>query len=220
MYIITPLHRPEDITNAYENALRQSGWKWIVIEDVGNSICIDAGIKPDVLLHSEPHVSHARNKGLEYIRSKHKDPQIWVNMDADDYYGQGYADNKAQCLFNNKRIADISTAKSLYVSIDDNYYYTNNPGSMGSTLAGWSDCQPYGIHSNEDGIWYEMMMETGARNNMSDGSLHCYCKTPRGVWKIENDKLIAEYRIRAGLEGMYILDNGKWKDVPLSICFK
>lgn len=196
--IITPIHRPEDMKNAHENAMRQgSEWTWIVIEDHGKNLARDT--KPSVHLHSGPHVSHARNAALEYLRQQPGGPHLWVNFDADDYYSQGYANKKAFALQKfGQRLADISTSSDLFVHLTSGELLRcPTPGPMGSTLAGWSDCENYPLGPNEDGAWFELMRKRDALDSQIDAVGHIYQRTERGVWKVSDQEILAAFRLRA-----------------------
>lgn len=98
IYLITALHRPQDVENVFHNWCRQRVVTEIIVVENGAAIgaMAERAKRPEwepflTVLQSPPHQSHAKNAAIRWIAKNVGPDNIWATFDADDYYGPDYA---------------------------------------------------------------------------------------------------------------------------------
>jgi len=174
IWVVVPFSRPEHWERVLGNFSRQRfpGKRLIV---VGNGRAGNAGALSLGNAHwitSAPHISHAKNEALEWI--KRHGGGFFATMDDDDWYGPGYLDEIAGLA----RSADAFGKQRHFVSLGDDISDPKpqllltgrieadlNPASWltGGTISGWSETAlPYRAVPTEDLDWCARMRANGA----------------------------------------------------------
>lgn len=204
--IITALHRPEDAENAFANAKRQgTHCRFIVVEN-GAAIgaCKERGLRPDILLYSEPHQSHAKNEALKFLRRMCSDRTFWLTFDADDYYSPGYV----RKMLASAHLGDVVSQSSAFVHYSSGrlvLYGSRDPsvrlGAFGSTICGWSDCVDFRVPERsweDDTCFLSDMKKAGARFCNVGPEQHIYRRHRGNIWQMSDERADALFQLRSG----------------------
>lgn len=203
MYIISPLHRQEDLWNTIQNFYRQEmeGLILLIILDWDSKIKIPYRLfgSPEsdhikVLYTKQKDPASGRNAGLEYIRQVHDTPQKWLAFDSDDYYGPRYAASRLKAL---DECHYLGQEKIFILMPSGALMECNTPIPMGSTLGGYSDCVDFQVGKNEDGVWFKVMRDLGKVYSGHDHYGHLYIRHEDNTWKVSEDDLLREMMMRS-----------------------
>lgn len=143
--VVVPFSRPDCLRRTLDNFARQRHPdKRLVLVENGEAIgaCARAGVTGATVLESAPHLSHAKNLGIEWVRAH--GGGFWTTFDDDDHYGAGYLELVAQGATR----AGVVGAPRHYVRLADglhlfNYDRGRGPFSgqcfHGATLGAWAE---------------------------------------------------------------------------------
>jgi hypothetical protein len=174
IWVVVPFSRPEHLARVLGNFSRQRfpGKRLILVEN-GRAL---GSVPRDTLafvLSSAPHISHAKNEALEFV--KRHGGGFFTVMDDDDWYGPSYLDEIAGFARSYAALGKQRHFISLGDDIPDpkpqlllaNRIQADlNPGSWftGGTISGWSETAlPYRAVPAEDLDWCDRMRAHGAR---------------------------------------------------------
>lgn len=143
--VVVPFSRPDCLRRTLDNFARQRHPdKRLVLVENGAAVgaCARAGVTGVVVLESAPHLSHAKNAGIDWVREH--GGGFWTTFDDDDHYGAGYLDLFAQ----HARRGGVVGAPRHYVQLADGLHLFNRERGAGAfsgdsfhgaTLGAWAE---------------------------------------------------------------------------------
>lgn len=199
VYVIVPFSRFKYLESVIKNFNQQTyKYKKLVIVENGSAIgcCEKSGFKPDVLLKSDNHQSHARNEALHWVRSN--GGGMCANFDDDDYYGPEYLLE----LMQNIGKADVigkydffvrsaSGHVRLFDGVASNCYSSGVHGPTIATMAEKTPEYKSEMVWGEDSDLIERMKKSGSRVYATSKNNFMLNRRKVGhTWSVTDDQMV------------------------------
>ncbi len=185
-YVICPYSKPEYRDNLLQALERQTfrDFKAVVVEN-GPALGTFPQLDGVMVLQSDTHQSHAKNKALNWIRQQGN--ASWSCFDCDDYYGPDYLKSQIEALAQGDLVGK-SFGNMLYVSYEDGLYLhcvgtlnRNNALTGGAMTCRTAHVPDFPIMPvGEDGHWSWTMQTKHKATVFPTGPRH-YCYNRKGT---------------------------------------
>ena len=194
IYAVCPFSRPEFLDNVIQNFSQQTfrDRRFIVVEN-GEAVgaCEAAGFKPDVLLQSDNHQSHAKNAALEWICVN--GGGWFATFDDDDYYGPRYleevmsAAGEAEIVGKNDHFLQGLDGRVRF--FETGHQNTLHTEAHGATLcARAEDCPRFADTGviGEDFDWLIRYQKQGAKLRLTSPFHYMIVRHPKNTWQVQD----------------------------------